>query len=287
MSDGYIHFNFQTRELGWEQSHLTLYPMVCMHIGSPQCDYKFLTQHVQRIKKDPNARWVYMGDGGECVTKLSKGDLYGQLLSPQSQMECLLDVLAPIREKGLFGIRGNHGNRIYKESGLSFDQNLCARLGIPYMGVKALANLVVNRSSYDAYFHHGTDSGIPLRSKIAAAEKFGAFVSTDAIFTAHSHVAMELQASAIYEADNSAQKIHTKLRQQYICGSSYDSRTGYADDKGYTPLLPSYLAVAFDGRIREGYAVKRQEAHRWQSDGSYDLKHDYVVKYLEAQKDNG
>lgn len=97
---------------------LRLYPLVCMHVGAPQCDVKFLRQHIQRIKDDPDARWVYMGDGGECVTKLSKGDVYGQLLSPQLQLEALIDLLDPIKDKGLFGIRGNHGHRVYKETGL-------------------------------------------------------------------------------------------------------------------------------------------------------------------------
>jgi hypothetical protein len=287
MSDSsYIHFDFNTKKLGID-SYISIYPLVCMHIGSPQCDMKFLLDHVKRIKADPNARWVYMGDGGECVTKLSKGDLYGQILSPQMQMECLLDTLAPIRGKMLFAIRGNHGNRIYKESGLSFDQNFAARMGVPYMGVKAMANFVVNRSSYDCWFHHGIDSGVPLKTKISAAEHFNLFVNADAIFTAHSHIADALTPGALYEADNVAQKITTKLRHGYICGCSYDSRTGYADDKGYPPLLPAYLAVAFDGRIREGYAVKSQEHHIWRTTADYELKHDYVVKYLEAQKDNG
>lgn len=287
MSDSsYIHFEFNTHKLDIP-SFISLYPLVCMHIGSPQCDMRFLSEHIKRIKNDPNARWVYMGDGGECVTKLSKGDLYGQILSPQLQMECLLDTLAPIRDKAILGIRGNHGNRIYKESGLSFDQNLCARLGIPYMGVKAMVNLVVNRSSYDLWFHHGIDSGVPLRTKIAKAETFNTFVDADAIFTAHSHIADALTPGVLYQADNSAQKITSKLRYGYICGCSYDSRTGYADDKGYPPLLPAYLAVAFDGRIREGYPVRAQDHHIWRSTAEYELKHDYVLKYLENQKDNG
>jgi hypothetical protein len=282
----YIHFEFDTKKLKIP-SHISIYPLVCMHIGSSQCDMTFIKEHIKRVKEDPNARWVYMGDGGECVTTYSKGDLYGQLLSPQQQMECLLDLFAPIKDKGLFGIRGNHGNRVYKESGLSFDHNLMARLGLPYLGVKAMANLVVNRSSYDCWFHHGVDSGIALRSKIAKAETFNMMVNADAIFTAHSHVAINLQPAVLYEADNNAKKLKTKMRYQYICGSGYDSRTGYADDKGYPPLLPSYLAVAFDGRIREGYAHKAQEANVWRSDGQHDLSHDYVVKYLENQLDAG
>ena len=128
-----------------------------MHFGAAQCDMKFIKEHVQRIKDDPSGHWIYLGDGGECVTKQSKGDVYAQLLSPQSQQEIAVEILDPIKNKGLFGIRGNHGNRIYKETGLSFDKNLCHRLNIPYLGVSAFSNFVINRSSYDAFFHHAKD----------------------------------------------------------------------------------------------------------------------------------
>src|SRR6266498_3076162 len=160
-----------------------LYPLPCLHIGAPQCDMTFIQEHVERIKNDPDARWIYMGDGGECVTILSKGDLYGQLVPPQLQIEILLDTLAPIRDKGIFGIRGNHGHRIYKETGLSFDHTLCSRLGLPYMGVGTFADFGLKTQKgtgvISGYFHHGTDSGTSIRSKIAAAEKFGTFVDAE------------------------------------------------------------------------------------------------------------
>src|SRR5213083_2468773 len=114
----YINYTFATKKLKMPEPKINLYPLVCLHVGSPQADMKFIREHLKRITEDPHARWVYMGDGGECVTKLSKGDVYGQILSPYQQMEMLDDLLRPIAAKGLFGIRGNHGNRIYKESGL-------------------------------------------------------------------------------------------------------------------------------------------------------------------------
>lgn len=271
----YIKFAFP------QQREMTIYPLVCMHIGAPQCDMGFLREHLKRIADDPNARWVYMGDGGDCVTKYSKGDLYGQLLSPQLQQNVLIDLLAPIKDKGLFGIRGNHGHRVFKETGLSFDATLCRGLGIPYLGVASFANLVVGRSSYDLYFHHGIDSGVALRTKIGKAEEFGKFIDADAIFTAHSHVAMALQPSALLGVDNVNGKVVTKMRHQYICGSSYDSRTGYAEDKGYPPLLPSYLSVAFDGHMSGGKAKYRQTEHIYRSDGQRDLSHGYIQQYLE------
>lgn len=275
----YIHFEISTRRL--PESAIRIYPIVCMHLGSPQCDVQFIRDHIKRIEDDPCARWVYLGDGGECVTKYSKGDVYGQLLNPQQQMEMVLDLLAPIKGKGLFGVRGNHGKRIYRESGLDFDHNLVTRLGLPYLGISAFVNMVINRSSYDMYFHHGLDSGVALRAKIAKAESFSQFIDCDAIFTAHSHIAVDLPPCKLLSPDNAARKVNVKMRHQYICGSAYDSRTGYAEDKGYPPLMPEWIVVEFDGRIQQGFPVKMQSSRVFRSDGRHELRHDYLAKYLE------
>lgn len=278
----YITVKIDTKKQGLKESAVRLYPLVCMHIGASQCDAKFIKEHIQRIKKDPAAIAVYMGDGGECVTKLSKGDIYAQLLSPQQQHDILVEWLDPIKDKLLFGIRGNHGHRVYKETGLSFDKNLCHRLGIPYLGVSAFCNLVVNRSSYDLFFHHGADSGVAIQSKVTKAETFKQFIDADALFTAHSHACMEVNPAALMSCDNGSKKIKTKMRHQYICGCGYDSRTGYAEEKAYPPILPAYLHVEFDGRIIEGAAQKRQEYRIYRSDGQHELRHEYIFRENEV-----
>lgn len=272
----YIKFEISTR--GSKESVVRIYPIVCLHVGAQQCDEKFIREHLYRAKHDPAARIVYMGDGGECVTKLSKGDVYAQTLSPQQQHDVLVEWLKPVANKMLFGIRGNHGHRIYKETGLDFDKNLCHRLGIPYLGASCFANLVVNRSSYDLFFHHGSDSGIPLSSKISKAEGFGRFVDADAIFTAHSHICVDLPPLHLLSADNANCKIETKLRHQYIAGSGYDSRSGYAEDKAYPPILPSYMTVEFDGRIIEGHAQYSQHSKIFRSDGKHELIRDHIFR---------
>lgn len=272
MDNNYICFKV-------DEPKVTLYPLVCMHIGSPQCDIKFLREHIARVRKDPTARWVYMGDGGECVTKTSKGDIWEQLLSPQAQMEFLIDLLEPIADKALFGIRGNHGHRVYKETGLSFDHTLCSIIGMPYLGVAAFCNMLLRRSSYDLYCHHGSESGTSLNSKITKAEHFAKFIDADAILTAHSHIALGLTPAPLMQCDNNSRKVRTKLRHQYICGCAYDSRTGYAEDKAYSPLLPAYLSIEFDGRIIEGKPQHAQKYTIYRSDGSYKLEHDYIQKY--------
>src|SRR5207302_3793163 len=69
------------------------YPLVCMHVGAAQCDMKFINDHIERLRKDPNGKGIYLGDGGECVTKLSKGGIYEQLLSPQQQHDVVVEML--------------------------------------------------------------------------------------------------------------------------------------------------------------------------------------------------
>lgn len=243
-----------------------VYPLPCFHIGAPQSDATFIREHLRRIAADPHGVWISMGDGGECVTAgHSKGDPYAQIYNPQQQLDIIVSLLTPIKRKGLLGVRGNHGHRVYKASGVSFDKNICDALDIPYLGAQGFCGLHVGKHTYELYFHHGVDSGITLASKVNKAEHFGRFVDADAIFTAHSHIAIALPPLAL----NSRQG--TKLRHQYICGSGYDSRTGYASDKGYPPLLPSFLSVCFSGTKRH------QLSERYASDGKHVVNGDYGI----------
>lgn len=270
----YAKFKFEN------QNRLNLYPLPCFHVGAPQCDVKFIKEHLTRISKDPLARWIYMGDGGECVTKISKGHLFTQIYNPTEQQNILVDLLKPIAHKGLFALRGNHGNRVYKETGLSFDMTLAARLGLPYLDIEAYCNIVVNRSSYNIYCHHGIDSGGALKPKITAAENFLGFVNADVFLTAHSHICGELSPAAVQEFDNIGCKVKTRFRYQFVCGTGYDSRDSYATEHGYRPLLPAFLRVILDGRIIRGTPKHTVLHDTWRSDGQHEVNGQWGVKYL-------
>lgn len=242
---------------------VTIYPIVCVHAGAEQHDEKFFDDTIARIKDDPTARWLYMGDGGECVTKLSKGDVYNQTMSPMEQQRYLIQKLKPIHAKGLFAIDGNHGRRIYKETGLSFDETLATGLQLPYLGNSTFWHLKVGRSLYSVYTHHGIDSGVAISSKINAAKKLELLVEADAIISAHSHIALEFPPKyTAYLGDNG---IKYRTTHQYVAGSAYDSRTGYAEEKGYPPIVPSYISIRFDGRVINGYPQLEQKFDVWRA----------------------
>ena len=233
-------------------SKVNLYPIVCWHRGAVESDTDFIEGIVKRIEQDPNGLWVYLGDGGECVTKQSKGDIYKQTMSPGDQINDVVRLLGPVRGRGLFGIRGNHGSRIYKETGLDFDETLCTKLGIPYLGTSAFWHLKLRAGSehpaiFSIFAHHGVDSGVGIGTKVNKGQAFDRTIVSDAILTAHSHIAVDLPPRYYATlADRGVGGVKWNETREYICGSAYDSRTGYAEDKGYSPLLPSHLMITFE-----------------------------------------
>src|SRR5437773_1587367 len=186
-------------------------------------------------------------------------------MSPLEQQNTLVKLLAPIKDKGLFGIRGNHGVRTYKETGLDFDETLCAKIGIPYLGVAVFWHLKIQDVYFSIYTHHGITSGVSFASKITKAKAFENIFKADAILTAHSHICVDLPPRYMAElADPRTTKgdpIKWTETREYICGSAYDSRTGYAEDKGYSPLLPSHIVITFGRRKdKSGARIKYQHA---------------------------
>jgi len=245
-----------------KSNELTIYPFVCWHVGAPQARYDFIDEMAQRLKDDPTGRWIYLGDGGECVTKSSKGMIYEQQMNPQEQFNWLVSKLYPIRAKGLFGVKGNHGYRTFKESGLGFDESLMMSLQLPYLGTAAFVRLLLGRASYHLYFHHGLDSSSNFGGKINKAKAFESWVDADAIFSAHSHICCEIPPrymAYLSDGGNGENDIKWKSTYEYICGCAYDSRTGYAEDKGYQPILPGHLSVKFLTKWKGNRVEKTQE----------------------------
>lgn len=253
------YFRYETPE-----RQVNLYPLVCWHIGAPQSDSGFIAGMIERVHEDPLARWFYLGDGGECVTKQSKGDVYTQTMSPMAQQNRLVELMKPIAAKGLFGIKGNHGSRIYKETGLDFDETLMARVGLPYLGTAAFWQMKLRAgfehpAIFSIFTHHGTDSGVGMASKVNKATGFDRTYITDAIITAHSHIALDLPPRYYVQHADPRTVVGDPIRwsatHEYIAGCAYDSRTGYAEDKGYPPLLPAHIVVEFSTNAS---GIKRQ-----------------------------
>lgn len=91
------------------------------HIGTLAADEGHLKRTIAMISRDPNAYFIFMGDGAECITPLDKRwsqDIIAERFQrsldnlPQAQTNYLLDLLEPIKDKCLGYHGGNHETKI-------------------------------------------------------------------------------------------------------------------------------------------------------------------------------
>lgn len=249
-----------------------IYPFSDWHIGSRECNVDFIKRLVKQVKDDPLALWVYMGDGGECVLPSSKGNIYEQLLNPGDQLRTFASIVEPIASKGVVGIRGNHGNRVDIASGVGWDEVLCSRIGIPYAGVAAFWGLQLDnggkRVGISIYMHHGAGGSITPTGKMKAATKPLDVVIADISLTGHTHACGEVVPPRIVASlDNQQRRIRWNHLRAYACGSAYDSRSGYAEEKLYTPIIPEQLCLT----IKQTRKTKNKKERL-----SFDVQHEII-----------
>lgn len=236
----FYHRKFNGREIN-------LFPLGDWHYGSRQCNEKFIAQVIAKIKADPIGYWVGMGDFLENALIGSKSDVYTQILPPKEQMEHIADLLAPIKEKGLFMIGGNHEARTMRLAGIQPEMYIATRLDLPYMGFSCLASFeldkVRNKYSFVCYFHHNTGGGYSIGGKVNAAEKLRLITPTaDATFSAHLHTTGRIPVKW-YEAGRYG--IMERLGYDYMIGSALTWNGSYAEEKAKRSAAEEHICVRF------------------------------------------
>lgn len=236
---------------------VNLYPIGDWHYGSKQCDTPFIKRTVERIQDDPNARWVGMGDLIENAIMGSKSDVYLQVKSPEDQIDDVVEMLTPIKDKCIFLMPGNHEERTMRAVGLHPDKIIASDLRVMYAGYSVvLALYLAPMSPKDTahfravcYFHHNTGGGYTPGGKVNAAAKLRLIVPTaDATFSGHSHTTSRIPVTW-YEAGNRGLVRHTGY--DYIIGSTLTFKESYAEEKAKRPATVEQIMVSFSFKSRQ------------------------------------
>jgi len=240
----------------------TLYPLGDWHVGSRQCDEAFIRQVVDEIRRRPDARWVGMGDFMENAIVGSKSDVYTQVVPPKTQMDYIVDILEPIREKGLFIIAGNHEQRTMRMAGIQPEAYIATRLDLPFTGFSCYARFALKDSHnsanryFTAYFHHNYGGGYSMGGKINRAEQLRLIVPTaDAIFSGHFHTTSRTPITW-YELGET--KIIEKRGVDYITGSALDWPESYAEERARRPAVKEHITVEFVAGKTGSYDSRQQ-----------------------------
>jgi len=173
-------------------SDINVYPFGDCHIGSPQYCHPLAKLVVNTVKNDDRGYMVLMGDLIENAIVGSLGDVYTQTMPPAEQLEFVVDLLEPVKEKILFMIRGNHEFRTFKTVGMFPEQYLSAKLGlVPFLGTSVYAMFLLEShtpKSFKCYFHHGSGGGSTQGGKVNRLRSLREIApDADATFMGHVH----------------------------------------------------------------------------------------------------
>ena len=240
---------FFKRDKPFPKHFMTLYPLGDWHIGSKQSNIPFVKQIINEVKDDPAAYWCGMGDLMENAVLGSKSDIYTQIMSPSDQMDFIVELLEPIKDKGLFTIAGNHEARTMRIVGLRPEQYISKQLGVPYLGFSVGAVFQLSNcktpNSFNCYFHHSWGGGYLKGSKVNASEKLQQVVrDPDAVFSGHTHITSRVQST--WYGFGRTQMIEKKTIS-YIIGSALAYDESYAEERGKPPASVEAIKVTFVG----------------------------------------
>ena len=180
-------------EYASDEQEVKLVPLGDVHLGSPQCQVDKFLGTIDYIRES-GSLCVLMGDLAECASATSVGAGWvEQNINPQSQLEALAEVLAPIAPQILVLLDGNHEWRIWKSSGIMFSKVLARLLGVKYGGYSCFIKLKVKKQNYTIHAQHGSSNAWYPHTKLTAAMRTAQHTDADCYLYAHTHELLSLK----------------------------------------------------------------------------------------------
>lgn len=232
-------------------THINLYPLGDLHLGSAECDIKLFDTWVQTVKGDDHGYCVLVGDMMNMGLKSSRTNVYEEVLTPQQQKEKLHELLLPIKDKILGAVSGNHEYRGVKETGINPLYDVFCRLQIEDLYRENACYMKINlgqrsdkqrQISYGIVLHHGAS-----RSK---REKWANAVDgMDCLITGHTHIA-EIQPPCKIVMDMKNEVIRM-VEYTTVVTNSFQSYGGYALRGMYLPVQSRrFQKLILDGTFK-------------------------------------
>jgi len=224
------------------KNHVDVMFISDVHLGSPQCDkVRFLGNLEWCLKY--NYYVMLGGDLLETANRHSVGSgVYEQEFPCQTQYEQMIEWLRPLAQRKLIlgSHRGNHEERVYKETGIDISKALCRELSIPYLGDACWSQFVVGKETYNIYSLQGrSNARFDGTALLAVARNSTSF---NADLTAHSHMHKCANSIVVMQKTRNGivgeQKKHLLITGGYLkYDNSYASAVGLPISKLGSPRV--------------------------------------------------
>lgn len=183
-----------------------LYVIGDVHVGAKACDRGAFEAAMRRIKNDPEARWIGLGDYAENIIPGDKrwdfasidpafhhrlGDL------PQACFEYIRDQFEPVKGQCIGLLTGNHEETLRNRQSQDIQGALCLHLGVRNLGYNCAIRWTFRRAGKPPkgggsqvlviYATHSTIAARKDGSKLNRMADVGRAIDADLILYGHGH----------------------------------------------------------------------------------------------------
>lgn len=244
-----------------ELNEIEIHPLADLHIGDMCCEYKRILKELDYIKNTPNCYCVLDGDLMDTAIASSIGDTYSSTHNPMEQLQECVNLFAPIKDKIIAVVGGNHENRIYRSDGIDITQLMCSQLGISdrYSPTTALVFVRFGddkkhrKVCYSLYMTHGNGGGRKEGGKINRLADLAGIVDADIYLMAHVHQPAAFR-NRFYRCDpqNSSAQLVEHL---FVNTAAWLNYGGYGDKAGFKPASTINPTIILDGHKKRASAT--------------------------------
>ena len=240
--------------------NLKICVMSDIHLGSPNLNKKLLKETIEYIKNNDDVFTILNGDLIDMTLKTSIGDVYQNTMSPMEQVESLIELIQPIKDKILVVACGNHERRTIKETNIDVLKLVCNQLGIAdrytdgayylylYFGEKEQGRKAP--MVYTVSGNHGYGGGRNIGGKANRLVDMSNVAVADLYIMSHTHTPVSTKKS-IYIPDYSNKSVTLREMHFLMTNSFLDYENSYGEIQGYHPTSNSRCEAVLDGTKRK------------------------------------
>ena len=244
---------------------LTIVPIFDLHVGSSLFDKAGWEKFLHSIE-NTNVKLIIGGDLMDNALKNSVSLPYEMTMRPREQKAYLAETLAPVKDRILCGISGNHEYRSTKEADDNPLFDVFAKLDIEDKFRENGAFLFIQcgerlretgtqtpgetRPFYCIMVHHGAGGGMYIGSQTYKQERFGNIVDgLDVLVTGHTHKPITFPAAKLV-VDPRNKKVTIK-EFRAVTANSWLDYGGYAMRKMLGPTSRAMTEIFLNGNKKE------------------------------------
>ena len=214
------HFSYSSRD------EVHVYIISDVHIGAHGFQKAAFIRYLRAIENDPLAVVIVIGDLIDNATQGSKGCVFSQRMMPQKQIEQIIDLLYPIKEKIIFFCDGNHEERTFRQTGSDPGYTMCLGLGCldKYNYVHGFITITAKGKTHKLYATHNIG-----KSECKLKTMARAHPDCDVIIGGHIHSPKVVAV---------AEQLHSgKVRTNYaVVGKAWLKDESYSISAAYEPV---------------------------------------------------